>query len=233
LNSTLGAEFAVAADLNPGGERMLKLSVRSPAKEMLWGNSTNHNRDGQNVLYGDGHVVFESTPFVGVILDNIYTFGESGGVRGEKGGGKGIVGSPVGPEDSILLPTAEDLGVTDKDGKLSEDARRKREGMAYEPPPAAKDLAAFVQKIAGDYVRDDGKGHQLSLNIAAERIIFTGGDGKTQTIPFRIANLIEGGANLTIDRAGGLQSDTIAVWPEGNVMFVAGDVQLAGRWMKK
>ncbi len=36
-------------------------------------NSTNHNKDGQNVLYADGHVKFEKSVFVGVNKDNIYT----------------------------------------------------------------------------------------------------------------------------------------------------------------
>ena len=45
-----------------------------PDKEMAkLANSVNHGRDGQNVLYGDGHVSFEANPFVGVEKDNIYT----------------------------------------------------------------------------------------------------------------------------------------------------------------
>lgn len=36
-------------------------------------NSTNHNGDGQNVLYADGHVNFEKSAYIGVMDDNIYT----------------------------------------------------------------------------------------------------------------------------------------------------------------
>ena len=33
---------------------------------MKQANSNNHDKDGQNILYGDGHVAWESNPFVGV-----------------------------------------------------------------------------------------------------------------------------------------------------------------------
>ncbi len=36
-------------------------------------NSTNHNKEGQNVMFGDGHVSFEKGAYVGVDKDNIYT----------------------------------------------------------------------------------------------------------------------------------------------------------------
>jgi prepilin-type N-terminal cleavage/methylation domain-containing protein/prepilin-type processing-associated H-X9-DG protein len=36
-------------------------------------NSSAHQNDGQNVLYADCHVTFESTPLVGIQQDNIYT----------------------------------------------------------------------------------------------------------------------------------------------------------------
>jgi len=36
-------------------------------------NSGAHDREGQNVLFGDGHVSFEKTPNVGAKYDNIYT----------------------------------------------------------------------------------------------------------------------------------------------------------------
>ena len=57
-------------------------------------NSSNHDKDGQNILYGDGHVAWESNPFVGVDRENIYTTGD----------GK-IVASPVNLNDAVLLPT--------------------------------------------------------------------------------------------------------------------------------
>ena len=102
LNNSLGAEFAVAADRNPGmsgGDDFAKDNVMAPtstssAKDMKQANSRNHDRDGQNILYGDGSVRWEINPFVGVNRDNIYTTAD----------GK-IAASPVDANDSILLPT--------------------------------------------------------------------------------------------------------------------------------
>jgi hypothetical protein len=53
-------------------------------------NSRNHSNEGQNVLYGDSHVSFEKSPFVGIDGDNIYTarpadfIGKPGSITGEK-----------------------------------------------------------------------------------------------------------------------------------------------------
>jgi len=76
LNNAIGAEFAVAADMNPGttnGDNVGSPSSTSSAKDMKLANTNNHDKDGQNILYGDGHVAWESNPFVGVNRDNIYT----------------------------------------------------------------------------------------------------------------------------------------------------------------
>ena len=98
LNNSIGAEFAVAADKNPGasgrGDNVFGPTSTSSAKDMKLANSNNHDKDGQNILYGDGHVAWESNPFVGVNRDNIYTTAD----------GK-IAASPVDANDSILLPT--------------------------------------------------------------------------------------------------------------------------------
>jgi prepilin-type processing-associated H-X9-DG protein len=102
LNNAIGAEFAVAADKNPGmsgGDSFAKDNVMAPtatssARDLKQANSRNHDRDGQNILYGDGHVAWESNPFVGVNRDNIYSTAD----------GK-IAASPVDANDSILLPT--------------------------------------------------------------------------------------------------------------------------------
>jgi prepilin-type processing-associated H-X9-DG protein len=105
LTSAMNAEFAVAGDMNPGGDNLTKLTPPANAPtEKSPGNSQNHHGDGQNVLYGDGHVEFCNTPFVGVNRDNIYTFGDSGT---DKGGGEGVIGPSIGANDSILLPTAQ------------------------------------------------------------------------------------------------------------------------------
>ncbi len=76
LTTSLSAEFAVASDINPGttgnDDNVLAVSSTSPASTMKQGNSNNHDEDGQNVLYGDGHVEFQQNPFCGVSRDMIY-----------------------------------------------------------------------------------------------------------------------------------------------------------------
>ena len=113
----LDPNFAVAADINPGGDSLTKLTVNSTAADLRSGNSPNHHGDGQNVLFGDGHVEFQNNPFCDAHRDNIYTYGDSGldpiTNAPRPTGGAGIIGSPIGPDDSVLLPTAaekEDQG---------------------------------------------------------------------------------------------------------------------------
>lgn len=73
--SSKGAEFAVAADLNPAGATGSDMDVAydaSPSDQKKM-NSLNHDRAGQNVLYGDGHAEFRNTAWAGAANDNIYT----------------------------------------------------------------------------------------------------------------------------------------------------------------
>jgi prepilin-type processing-associated H-X9-DG protein len=85
LTRHVAATFAVAADLNPG----------SPATS--GGNSRNHEHEGQNVLYGDGHVGWEQSPLVdapaGPSNRSIY-FNRAGQTYA----------SPADVADSVLLP---------------------------------------------------------------------------------------------------------------------------------
>jgi len=106
-NNTLGAEYALAADMNPGispttSDNTGLPSNTSSAKDMKFGNSNNHDKDGENILYGDGHVAWESNPFVGTNRDNIYT------AASNATGGQYTTGITFGPfdaNDSVLLPT--------------------------------------------------------------------------------------------------------------------------------
>jgi len=76
LNNSITSEFAVASDINPGApgdgdvggsnDNVKAVTSTSTSRDMKQGNSNNHDEDGQNVLYGDGHVSFEQNPFVGV-----------------------------------------------------------------------------------------------------------------------------------------------------------------------
>jgi len=95
--SGMSAEFAIAADINPGtagGDDVNKPTTTSSARDTGVANSNNHDKDGQNILYGDGHVAWESNPFVGVNRENIFSAGDGR-----------VVASPVNVDDSVLLPT--------------------------------------------------------------------------------------------------------------------------------
>ncbi len=81
--------------------------------DMQMGNSLNHNTEGQNVLYADGHVfgcpttqpAFVVTPGTNsnVWLDNIYTVQTSNLANQE-----GVVsGLPYDDKDAIMLPTSK------------------------------------------------------------------------------------------------------------------------------
>ena len=54
-------------DLESGGIKQADVEDRE--------NSSHHQYEGQNVLFGDGHVTFENDPFVGPNGDNIYAVG--------------------------------------------------------------------------------------------------------------------------------------------------------------
>lgn len=101
LTNKLAATFAIMADLNPGFSAAreadpFRPSPNSGTAEMRYGNSDNHEREGQNVLYADGHVTYQLTPFAGTDGDNIYT--SQSAVRPV------LMTSPAGPGDSVLLP---------------------------------------------------------------------------------------------------------------------------------
>ncbi|MDO8302594.1 MAG: type II secretion system protein, partial [Sedimentisphaerales bacterium] len=100
LSVTMAAANVLAADSSPWYKNGAKVTAVAPTTTSTgtgpyipskddWGlttnvsankdriklaNSTNHNQDGQNVLYNDCHVNFESQSNVGVNNDNIYTY---------------------------------------------------------------------------------------------------------------------------------------------------------------
>jgi hypothetical protein len=102
LHSSLPADFAVLADINPGTPELTTLTVDSPPEQIRLGNSPNHNQDGQNVLFGDGHVDFMNNPFCGRQRDNIYTSNTK-----TADGKIAVIDSPADGNDSVLLPTAD------------------------------------------------------------------------------------------------------------------------------
>jgi prepilin-type processing-associated H-X9-DG protein len=94
LTTSINAEYAIAGDMNPGGDELMKIEAPQPGEKSA-GNSRNHGGEGQNVLYGDGHVEWQTNPFVGLNRDNIYTPGEEGP----------LIAAPVNINDTVLLPT--------------------------------------------------------------------------------------------------------------------------------
>jgi prepilin-type N-terminal cleavage/methylation domain-containing protein/prepilin-type processing-associated H-X9-DG protein len=119
LNYTLTSDFAIAGDINPGNkggtppDAVDKVQPNSARKDMQNANTNNHNGDGQNVLYADGHVEFQNTPFCGMLRtttgggtnafrDNVYT--AIGGTTPARSGHTANSG-PVDEKDTILYPT--------------------------------------------------------------------------------------------------------------------------------
>lgn len=122
FNNTLTAEFALMSDKNPGmtagQDNVTAVMSTSSSRDTRQGNSNNHDKDGQNVLYGDLHVEFQQNPFVGVQRDNIFTArtvttttaGNSTQVYGFQATVTGtatswMFTSPYDANDSFLLPS--------------------------------------------------------------------------------------------------------------------------------
>jgi prepilin-type processing-associated H-X9-DG protein len=104
LTNKLGAAFPVMADLNPGINTVNNSDATAAAPGVAWNvlkkaNSKNHEQDGQNVLYGDGHVVFQLTPLCGVNNDNIYTAQGTTATTNAQ-----LFASPANKDDAVLLP---------------------------------------------------------------------------------------------------------------------------------
>lgn len=81
LTNHLSPAFPIFADLNPG-----TLAKKSTD------NSRNHEDEGQNVLFVDGHVDFKRQATCGINEDNIFRNASD------------AFGSPAGPDDTVLLP---------------------------------------------------------------------------------------------------------------------------------
>lgn len=118
LSSNVSAEFAVFADINPGTiqdydgmggasatDNVLEPLSGSSANISRKANSNNHNKDGQNVLFGDGHVDWQTSAFAGPSGDNIYARKDTTPNSGGKSDGTHPFLSPTTPSDNVLLPT--------------------------------------------------------------------------------------------------------------------------------
>lgn len=70
-------EFAIMADMGPGRSGTTDNVYKSnnenaSSADLKVMNSNNHGKEGQNIMYGDGHVSWEATPFAGVRKNNVY-----------------------------------------------------------------------------------------------------------------------------------------------------------------
>jgi prepilin-type processing-associated H-X9-DG protein len=230
LNNSISAEFAIVADMNPGIDALIKVPLTAGEDAVRIGNSPNHGGEGQNVLYGDGHVEFQVTPYVGVAGDNIYTYGNSGKDH-KDAAGEGIVGPSVGPSDSILLPTAKDVGVVDASGKLTEAAKKRRLGIAANMKPATpQQQDEMRQKMMGKYVQEQPNGRQIKLNVTKDQLVGSTGP-ITITFNYTIANVGDGSAQLVLTAPETPDASTmIRVAPDG--LEIRGG-QLQGKWVKQ
>lgn len=128
----LDARMVVVADKGPftedGGEGLARTRTRrdrlSGVQSMTWrdarsardappekwrlNNSRNHNGEGQNIGFADGHVEFQKRPIVGVDNDNIYTLARSASdplafINGYIPRADETIG-PIVQTDSFLVP---------------------------------------------------------------------------------------------------------------------------------
>jgi len=108
-NNTLGAEFAIAGDMNPGvsgtNYNVGTPNTNSSAKDMQKANSQNHQGAGENVLFGDGHVEFVQNPFCGTQRDCVYTnAGAANSPTSNANPKKDVNAVPKWSGDSVLIP---------------------------------------------------------------------------------------------------------------------------------
>jgi prepilin-type N-terminal cleavage/methylation domain-containing protein/prepilin-type processing-associated H-X9-DG protein len=126
FDTTLGPDFPFASDLNPGnGQTMANgdtakttvtgVQYTSGRKDMARANSMNHQNEGQQVAYCDGHVEWMTSPFAGVQRpgvrhrDNIFASGKPA-TSSNGSGGKGPKDGQARPQDAadaVMIPSSE------------------------------------------------------------------------------------------------------------------------------
>ncbi|UCE46274.1 MAG: hypothetical protein JSW47_11690, partial [Phycisphaerales bacterium] len=100
--------MAVAADRNPfidspmaEPKNFQAFQVEAGKEALRAGNAGQHQDDGQNALFLDGHVDFAKKPYCGINDDNIYTFWDGGDIR--RGGLPTLGASPQDRTDNLLV----------------------------------------------------------------------------------------------------------------------------------
>jgi prepilin-type N-terminal cleavage/methylation domain-containing protein len=97
LTNRMPSAFVLAADRNPGVNLpfsdVTAATDKATEHAIEYSNSLNHERDGQNVLFGDQHVDFLRSQLCGIAEDNIFTNQMNQ-----------VEASPVTAADCVLLP---------------------------------------------------------------------------------------------------------------------------------
>ena len=127
FNDAMNADFAIMSDMNPGpnndtsyNSNPVIVNFTDSGSLQRGANSNNHQKDGQNVLYADGHVDWSASVWAGAQQDNIYTARSllgaqatyataSGGTLVTGGAGGAASLSPYDSTDTILLPVQQGL----------------------------------------------------------------------------------------------------------------------------
>jgi prepilin-type processing-associated H-X9-DG protein len=106
LTSSMDPSFAVCSDINPGvtstnnADDVLAVNTSSSGQGNRLGNSNNHGKDGQNVLFGDGHVEFEQNCCCGILRDNIFCCNNEQTGLSNPANVQGMYNSPFDNQDS-------------------------------------------------------------------------------------------------------------------------------------
>jgi prepilin-type N-terminal cleavage/methylation domain-containing protein len=99
LHSGVVADLAIAADRNEPDQANWKKnqSWNDDQTKQKYSNSANHEREGQNVMFNDGHVEWFTNAWCGAEKDHIYAPGfTTGNVQKSS--------QPLKPLDTLLLP---------------------------------------------------------------------------------------------------------------------------------
>jgi len=121
FDTTLGPDFPFASDINPGNGATMangdtgttnvqNVQYTSGRKDMARGNSPNHQNEGQQVAYCDGHVEWQTSPFAGVQRagrawrDNIYSAGNPATSNGGNAPTAAAGALAQDASDAVMLP---------------------------------------------------------------------------------------------------------------------------------